>query len=428
MSAPISPTSCAAVHAWLAARPHRPIELLQELVRLPTVNPPGASYAECTVLLAKRLAATGLEVRRLAVPARQQARLLPGVDPASYPRFNVIGLRRAPRGRPTVHFNAHYDVVPASDGWRFGPFEPRVEGRYIYGRGTADMKGAIASMLFALEALQATGAAPACGIEVSFTADEETDSACGAEWVAQHAGLRADAVVVGEAGSGPAICCGHNGCLWFEVTVLGKSAHGSNPQRGLNALEQMARLLRELDGYRRLIAKRSFRAPDGRVMRPTVNFGGVFGGGPGQKINTVPGRAHFSVDRRVLPNEDIGAAEREFREWVAAAARRIPRLRVKVEKVTQSESLFTPPDNPLYRALAGSIRRVRRSRAKPYVSAGFNDMHFFRHHLGVPVVGYGPLGQRFHAIDERMPVADLATTARVYADLILNFGAEPPGA
>jgi succinyl-diaminopimelate desuccinylase len=419
-------SSAAAVHAWLVARPQRPIELLQELVRLPTVNPPGEHYAPCTALLAERLAATGLEVRRLPVPAREQARLLPGVDPAVYPRFNVIGHRPAPRGRPTLHLNAHYDVVPASEGWRFGPFTPQVDGPYIYGRGTADMKGAIAAVLFALEALSATGTAPVCGVEVSFTADEETDSACGADWVARHARLRADAVVVGEAGSGPAICCGHNGCLWFEVTVLGKSAHGSNPARGLNALEQMARLLRELDAYRRLIAKRTFRAPDGRVMRPTVNFGGVFGGGPGQKINTVPGRAHFSVDRRVLPNEDIAAAEREFREFVAAVARRVPRLRVRVDKTTQSESLFTPPDNALFAALAGSIRRVRRSRPKPYVSAGFNDMHFFHHHLGVPVVGYGPLGSRFHAIDERMPVRDLVTTARVYADLMLSFGA--PGA
>jgi len=106
-----------------------------------------------------------------------------------------------PARKKTVHFNAHYDVVPVSGRWRHGnAFNPAVEDGWIYGRGTADMKGAIASIVFALQALRATGARPIFNVEVSFTADEETDSALGAGWVADHGRLRADYAVVGEGG------------------------------------------------------------------------------------------------------------------------------------------------------------------------------------------------------------------------------------
>ena len=397
----------------------RAVALLQRLVRIPTVNPPGRNYTECTQLLAAELRRLGLATRLLRVPPAVQRRVLPGTD--EYPRFNVVGLWDV-GARVTLHFNCHYDVVPAAaEGWRFGLFEPRVERGKIYGRGTGDMKGAIAAVCHALAGLRATGAVPACNVEVSFTADEETDSALGAEWIARHGRLRATHVIVGEAGSGPEICCGHNGCLWFNVRIRGKAAHGSTPEAGRNAFEQMAALVIAFGRYKARLARRSFLAPDGRLMRPTVNLGGVFAGGEGGKVNTVPGAAMFTVDRRLLPNEDAVRAEAEFRKFVTAAARQIPQLDVTVERFTFSSPLFTPPVNPLFRAVAASVRRVRGSRVRPYVSTGFNDMHFFSHHLGVPVVGYGPLGARYHGSDESAPVRDLVTTARVYADLMLNF-------
>jgi len=397
----------------------RAVALLQRLVRIPTVNPPGRNYAECTRLLAAELRRLGLKTRLLPVPAALQRRTLPGTQ--DFPRFNVVGWWDV-GARVTLHFNCHYDVVPApAAGWRFGPFDPRVERGKIYGRGTGDMKGAIATVCHALAGLRATGATPACNLEVSFTADEETDSALGAEWIARHGRLRATHVIVGEAGSGTAICCGHNGCLWFNVRIRGRAAHGSTPEAGINAFEKMAALVTALESYKARLVRRSFTAPDGKVMRPTINLGGVFAGGDGGKVNTVPDAACFTVDRRLLPNEDAARAEAEFRKFVASAARRIPQLEVAVERFTFSSPLFTPPDHPLFRAVAASVRRVRGSRPRPYVSTGFNDMQFFSHHLGVPVVGYGPLGARYHGVDECAPVGDLVTTAKVYADLMLSF-------
>src|SRR5690606_27693873 len=154
------------------------------------------------------------------------------------------GRRRVRGARRTLHFNAHYDVVPVSGGWRHGdPFSGALDGGWIYGRGTADMKGSIAALLLALRALSACGVEPRTNIEVSFTADEETDSALGAGWLVQHGPIEPDYAVVMEGGEQDAICCGHNGVVWLEVTVHGRAAHGSRPEQGVNALEKMAALV-----------------------------------------------------------------------------------------------------------------------------------------------------------------------------------------
>jgi succinyl-diaminopimelate desuccinylase len=396
------------------------IALLQRLVRLPTVNPPGDHYEAITALLTRELRGAGLQARRIPIP-RSAGRNAPAPDWRAHPRFNVIGFRAT--GAPkTLHFNAHYDVVPAGGRWRHGsPFEPAVENGWIYGRGTADMKGSIASLVLALRALQAAAVVPRCNIEVSFTADEETDSFLGAGWVVDHVPLRADYVVVMEGGEGRRIGCGHNGVVWLNVVVHGRPAHGSTPEQGVNALEKMAALVLALEDYKRRLARRRFRTPEGREMHPTINVGGVFGAGAGGKINTVPAEASFSIDRRVIATETVADAERELRTFLAAAARRIPHCQITVEKVSENHPCFRDPKTPFFAAVASSVKRVRGGRPVFYVSTGFNDMHFFAEHLGVPAVGYGPIGSNPHAVDERARVADLVAAAKIYADLLTTF-------
>lgn len=392
---------------------------LQRLIRLRTVNPPGENYGPITQLLAETLRGLGFKARRVPIPPRLQRRLQPGLQ--AYPRYNVVGLWDV-GAKKTLHFNAHFDVVPVSGRWRHGDaFAPVVEDGWIYGRGSSDMKGAIASIVFAVQALRATGTRPNFNVEVSFTADEETDSALGAGWVADHARLRADYAIVGEGGEGNAICCGHNGVVWLNVHVHGRAAHGSTPAKGINALEKMAALVLALDGYKRRLARRVFLSPDGRRLAPTLNLGGVFAAGEGGKINTVPAAASFSIDRRVLPNEDIRAAERELRAELRAAAARLPHCRITIEKVSDNYSCYHAPTHPLFAAMRRSVARVRRQPAKFMVSTGFNDMHFFAQVLKIPTLGYGPGGLNFHAVDERARVRDLVQSAQIYADLLTTF-------
>lgn len=412
--------------AYIDAHEKDLLALLARLVRLPTVNPPGDHYDAITRLIADELKAAGLTVRRPRVPDALLKKALPP-EQWDRPRWNVIGKlsagARAGRGKAagpkTLHFNAHYDVVPVSGKWRHGDaFSGAVERGWIYGRGTADMKGSIASLILALRALRATGTRPALDVEVSFTADEETDSALGAGWLVKHGGIRPDYAVVMEGGEGRMIGCGHNGVVWLEVTVHGRAAHGSMPGRGVNALEHLARLVTVLGEHGREIATRSFTAPDGSVRRPTLNVGGVFSSGEGGKINTVPALARFSIDRRVIPNETAAAAERELRAFLAAAARAIPKCRITVAKVSENHPSYAPPDHAFARALARQVARERRCEPVFGCSTGFNDMQFFAQVLKVPTLGYGPGGRDFHAVDERASVKELIASARIYAGLM----------
>lgn len=395
------------------------VRFLQQLVRLRTVNPPGENYGEITALLAAALREAGLRVRRVPVPRAVQRRLMP--DQLDFPRYNVIGFWDA-GAKKTLHFNAHFDVVPVSGQWRHGsPFSGAVDGGWMYGRGTSDMKGAIASIVFALKALRATGAKPNFNVEVSFTADEETDSTLGTGWVTRHGRLRADYAIVGEGGEGDAVCCGHNGVVWLNVRVHGRAAHGSVPHRGINALEKMSALVLALDGYKKILARKKFRTPDGKVMAPTLNLGGVFTAGEGGKVNTVPATASFSIDRRVLPVETVAAAERDLRAFLKQAAAKIPQCRITIEKISDNHSCFRDPATPFAAALRASVARVRRRPAKFCVSTGFNDMHFFANVRRIPTLGYGPGGENYHAVDERAKVKDLVEAAAIYADLLTTF-------
>jgi succinyl-diaminopimelate desuccinylase len=239
--------------------------------------------------------------------------------------------------------------------------------------------------------------------------------------VVSHGGIAPDYAVVMEGGMGPRVCCGHNGVVWLEVTVHGHAAHGSQPQHGINALEHMSGLVVALENYKRTLANRAFRSPEGITMIPTLNIGGVFSSGPGGKINTVPALARFSLDRRVLANETVPAVERELRTFLREAARAIPRCRISIEKVAENASCYREPTHPFLAAMASCVRGVRKAPTTFSVSTGFNDMYFFAQRLKIPTVGYGPQGLALHGVDERARVRDLLNSAKIYARLLTTF-------
>jgi succinyl-diaminopimelate desuccinylase len=394
------------------------IRLVRDLVRVPTVNPPGEHYREMIELLQERCARLGFRVGVHRVPdalVRQVA------GTADFPRYNLVA-RWDVGAERTVHFNAHYDVVPAAGRWRSGgPFRPGISRGWCYGRGSGDMKGSIAALLTAVEALQRTGCRPAFNIECSFTADEETGGELGAGYLVRQGLVKADGVVVCEGGSGTQVGCGHNGVLWLEVEIRGRAAHASRPEEGINAFEQMVDLVRGLDPVKRRLAdpRRRYRDFDGQQRSPTVNLGGVFGGGPGDKINTVPARASFTIDRRLLPGEALERAEDELRQALQRAASRHA-VRCEIRSLLRLSPCVVDPQHPLLRAFARAVRTSRRQAAGFRVSSGFTDLHYFVEEGGLPGLGYGVKGARAHGQDERVEVRDLLQTARTYAGFMLR--------
>jgi len=143
------------------------VELTQDLVRFPTINPPGEAYVPCAEFVGRWLISRGFQVEYI------RATDTPG-DSDKYPRTNVIGRLEGKRPGPTVHFNSHIDVVEPGNGWTVDPFAAIVKDGRIIGRGTCDMKGGMAASMIAVEAYIAANPNFAGAIEISGTVDEES--------------------------------------------------------------------------------------------------------------------------------------------------------------------------------------------------------------------------------------------------------------
>ena len=407
-----------AVHDYIQERESWLVRSLQEMVRIETVNPPGRNYRSMVDQLARRCQILGMSTTIHQVPDREVIEVIGSAD---HPRLNLIARWDVGADR-TVHFNAHYDVVPSSGKWKFGdPFDPGIAAGALYGRGAGDMKGSIAALLMAVEALRASDLKPEFNIECSFTADEETGGELGAGWVVRKGLVDADYAIVCEGAAGTQVGCGHNGVLWLEIELKGKAAHASRPDQGINAFEAMAGTVQELQDYKGGLddERRSYVDFEGLARNPTLNIGGVFSGGEGDKINTVPDSARFSLDRRLVPGEQLAAVECELRQVVERAVGIQARSSYRISSPLRIEPCVVDIKHGLPQSFARAVQAVRRRAAGYRVTAGFTDLHYFVAE-GLPGIGYGVKGEHAHGIDERVRVRDLVMTARTYAEFMLR--------
>lgn len=388
--------------------------LLQELVRIPTVNPPGENYTEIVELLEAKCSDLGMKTKVVKVPQRRVEQIIPNAT--DYPRLNLIA-RWDVGAEKTVHFNSHYDVVPVAGDWRFNnPFSGKIEGDWLYGRGSDDMKDSIAALLFAIQAVRENDIVPSFNIECSFTCDEETGGELGAGYIVEKELVKADYVVNCEGGAEMNIGNGHNGVLWFEIVVEGKAAHASQPQKGVNAFEKTAELVSVLQRLKRRLKspERAFILPDGTEQFPTLNIGGTFQGSEGDKVNTVPARLSFSLDRRITPNEKIELAELELREAILSACEFYNDMNVDTQAILRIQPCLTDTESPLAQGFADAVRTIRHRKPMFKSTTGFTDLHYFVN-TGIPGIGYGPRGEGGHAINERVFIPDLVRTSAIYS-------------
>ena len=339
-----------------------------DLVRIPTVNPPGRAYPECAALLGARLEEFGFDVEILETP--------PGAAgppwPRDCPRRNVLGrLGGGGSGGRTLHLNGHLDVVPAGGGWTVDPFGGAIRDGAVCGRGTSDMKGGIAAAAFAVEILRRAGARLHGVIEFSGTADEETGGLAGVAWLAATGRIAptTDAVIIPEPFGSRRMSVGHRGVYWFRVISEGAIAHGSMPFLGNNAALQLAPLLEAIRtrwtaelGSRRTALPVTPEA----ARSATVNVNSIGGGqtGPGTPSPVVPDRAELVADRRFLPEEGLERVRAETREWVARVAAEDPERNYRIEEMLTVEPVMTPPDSLSAAAVGFGCARGARRRGR----------------------------------------------------------------
>ena len=160
--------------------------------------------------------------------------------------------------------------------------------------------------------------------------------------------------------------------------------------------------------------ERAFKLPDGNDRYPTLNIGGTFRGTDGDKVNTVPARVTFSIDRRITPNEELEFVELELREAISGACQYYPDLKAEARAILRIEPCLTDTASPVAQAFADAVRTVRFNQPRFRNTTGFTDLHYFVN-TGLSGVGYGPSGEGGHAINERVNIPDLVRTSAIYA-------------
>ncbi|MCF6321190.1 MAG: acetylornithine deacetylase/succinyl-diaminopimelate desuccinylase family protein [Rhizobiaceae bacterium] len=396
------------------------VALTIDLVRFPTINPPGEAYAPCAHYIGNRLAKSGFDITYI------RGEDTPG-DSDQYPRTNVIARREGKTPGPTVHFNSHIDVVIAGEGWSFDPFAGTVQDGRIYGRGTCDMKGGLATSIIAAEAyIRANPDFPGA-IEISGTVDEETGGFGGVAYLASK-GLfskpRVDHVIIPEPLNKDRICLGHRGVWWAQIETKGRIAHGSMPFLGDCAVRHMGAVMEafENDLFPKLAKKRTDMpvVPKG-ARQSTMNFNSIHGGETddfdGLPAPNVPDSCKLTIDRRFLIEEDIDEVKAEVIDILEALKSSRDKFDYTIEDIMEVLPIMSERDAPVSNAVAEGIRQVFGKDPQYIISPGtYDQKHISRIGHLHDCIAYGPgILDLAHQPDEFIIIEDMIESAKVMA-------------
>jgi acetylornithine deacetylase/succinyl-diaminopimelate desuccinylase family protein len=368
----------------------------QDLVRIPTENPPGSHYRECTQRICQ-------ELERLALP--YQVVEVPGY--ADRPRYNLLSFYGS--GKRTLYFHGHYDVVPAH---RPAQFEPRVEGGRLYGRGAADMKAALATMIYAARLLQELEVPLRGRIGLCIVADEETGGQGGSRYLQEVGLLGQDALAMLTAEpTGGVIWNANRGAVTLQITVQGKAAHVGLQHEGINAFEGMLKVAGALQTLKAEVEGRrtSYHIVPEAAAHSILMLGGRVEGGT--NFNVVPETCTFTLERRFNPEEDLETERARLFDMLESVRRQGIRLDVQV--LQEGYSSGVAEDLPVATALAETIREVTGERPAFAMCPGILEIRWYARQ-GIPAFAYGPgLLEVSHGPDEYVELE------RVYQHTIL---------
>ena len=400
------------------------VAFTSDLIRIPTVNPPGDLYHECARFIGAVLQRCGFEIEYHTAEGRAE-------HTAAHPRVNVVGTRRGRSAHPLVHLNGHFDVVPAGSGWTKDPFGGEVSDGRIWGRGSCDMKAGIAAAVFAAEALRRAGIELNGTVEISGTVDEESGGFAGVAWLAEHKRVsaeRTDFAIIPEPLYVDRICVGHRGVYWFEVQTRGRIAHGSMPFHGVNAIEHMGLVLDRIE--RDLLPSLRARTTGMPVIpagarHATLNINGISGGQPVDGIQTpcVADHCRAVFDRRFLLEEGFDATRAEIVALLDGVARDVTGFDYQIKDLMIVHPTKTPDGSPVVSAIDRALHRVLGRSGGLVASPGTYDQKHFARIAGVPhCVAYGPgILDLAHQPDEYVDIADLVNATKVLALAILEL-------
>jgi len=370
------------------------VSILSSMIRINSENPPGRED-EIASYVAERLAELGLK----AWIDRFQG------------RANALGSIKVGEGKK-IMLISHLDTVPAGEKelWSIPPFSGTVKDGRVYGRGAADAKGCIASMLGCLKSLADEGWPINGEIIFAAVADEESENRGVRRLISQ--GIKANCAVVGEP-TNLNVCIAHKGSIFLRVSFIGKAAHSCQPERGVNAVYAASEYALRIEK----LSKR-FRIEHKLLGKPslavTILRGGV-------KDNVIPDYCELIINRRTLPNEDLESIVRRLRDLAKKISekRRI-KVDVKIDRYILASE--TNRDEEIVKAGLRAVSRVLGKRARPRGFQAVCDMTFLVHKANIPCIILGPGRlKEAHVIDEWVSIDQLVNGSRIYHELIMDL-------
>ncbi len=394
------------------------VSFLRDLIRIPSINPPGDEYLPCARLVGDVLKSLGFETRYVTAKDHPD-------HSAERPRVNVVGRLPGVSPMPTLHFNGHTDVVPAGENWTVDPFDGIVKDGRIYGRGSCDMKCGIAAALFAAAAVREAGVSLRGSLEFSATVDEETGGFAGMAHLAREgliAPERTSYVIIPEPFGPGRICLGHRGVYWFRIDTFGRTAHGSMPFLGVSAISRMERVLHRIESV--LVPAFRSRTTDMPVDPPgarhaTINVNGISGGQTDGGVGSpcVADRCSAIFDRRYLKEESFAAVRGEIDSLLTDLTEGDPDFNAELTDLMVVHPVETDRNSELVATTARTIEDLLGTPIEYVASPGtYDHKHVYNTGRVKQCIAYGPgLLHLAHQPDEYCEIDHLVQSCKAMA-------------
>lgn len=372
-------------------------QALAEMVQINSSNPsltPGApGEAEIGAHIAQQMRALGLKVT---------------VHELGPDRVNVVGIRKGQGGGRSLMLNGHMDTVGVQG--MAEPFDAAIRNGKLYGRGSQDMKGSLAAMLAVVKALNDSNILLAGDLLLTAVADEEYAS-LGTEDIVRH--YYADAAIVTEP-TNLALCRAHRGFAWYTVETMGRAAHGSRFQEGVDAIMHMGRFLAELDQLEQALRVR----PAHELAGPPSLHASLIQGGA--ELSVYPAHCRLEVERRTVPGESIEEATAELQAIIDKLAAADPTFHATVASFFSRATFEVDADAPIVRALQQAATQ-RLGSPPPHVGAPFWTDAALLEEAGISTVLMGPTGAGLHSDEEWVDLRSVVALAAILTDTAIAF-------
>lgn len=368
------------------------LELTKKMITFKSVNPPG-NEKELAEYLKKELESIGMTT------------YLEIIDES---RANVIGRFGLKDSGKKIVLNGHLDVVPPGSGWENDPFIPTVKDGKLYGRGSADMKGGIASMIVASKMLIDEGYDMNGELILAFVCDEELHNLGTRTFLRNNVDV--DYAIIGEP-TDLNINLGHKGTARYNINIIGKPCHSSAPELGINSIYKMAKLLMEIEKYNERLNQKEHKY----LFSPTVAVTVIKGG---EKDNIIPDNCEIQIDRRMIPGESIQEVELEIYEILDKLKAQDEQFEYSIKRYIYLEPAEISDTSILIEACKDVYNRTFNESAilKGFM-ASCEQQLFLEKGIETVIFGPGSLKQA-HIIDEYIETEQLYMASKFYANMV----------